>query len=539
MKFWLEEIFLNGYNKNRLKDKTFIKLYGKEIYYKIIDLTNFLSQDCKLSERIYCILNNIQEIPKCDYCKNSFVKFNSFINGYKKYCSCSCSAKGSFSQREETNLKIYNTKHPSQNFSIKEKTKQTNLKRYGHENFFSTKHFKNKSKETSYEKYGVDNPAKSLIIKEKTKITNNNIFGTDYPILNSIIKNKAIKTLISNYNVIHPLKSFTIKEQVKKTNKQKHGTEYISQKHYTLEQLEIVNNLDKLKKIYQEHINEKIPVNILSLKYGFSSSLLGKLFIKNNFKIKRFSKSYQEKLIKLFLDELNIDYIQNDRKILNGKELDFYIPDYKLGIEINGFYWHDEHSKLGKYNLLDKYNLCKEKNIKLLNFWEIEIENKFEIIKSIIKDNLELNQEIKVNDCIKEISQEESYKFYENNHILGGISCDYNYGLYYEEELLYCIGINKVEEGYEIIRDCTKIGYKVLGRLDKLLNYNKDFVIKLDKRLFNIIEYEEKGFKIIKETPPNLLFYKGKNLYSYSVNNSKKIYDCGNIILNYNKKFIN
>ncbi|MCK9320064.1 hypothetical protein, partial [Methanoculleus sp.] len=41
-----------------------------------------------------------------------------------------------------------------------------------------------------------------------------------------------------------------------------------------------------------------------------------------------------------FIKSLNIDYVFQDRKILNGKELDIFIPSKKVAIEFNGLYWH-------------------------------------------------------------------------------------------------------------------------------------------------------------------------------------------------------
>ena len=34
------------------------------------------------------------------------------------------------------------------------------------------------------------------------------------------------------------------------------------------------------------------------------------------------------------------EIIENDYKELNGKEIDIYLPDLKLGFEFDGTYWH-------------------------------------------------------------------------------------------------------------------------------------------------------------------------------------------------------
>lgn len=68
-------------------------------------------------------------------------------------------------------------------------------------------------------------------------------------------------------------------------------------------------------------------------------------------------------------------------KFLEGKHIDIYIPDLKLGIEYNGVAFH--HSSKGLSKFLDlhtkdlnyhknKYDLCIQNNINLIHIWEFE-----------------------------------------------------------------------------------------------------------------------------------------------------------------------
>jgi hypothetical protein len=102
------------------------------------------------------------------------------------------------------------------------------------------------------------------------------------------------------------------------------------------------------------------------------------------------SESKLEKKIRLLLTNNNIKYIQqygkkSDYFYLNGQRLDFYLPDYNLGIECQGeqhfrpidfgnkgeFF---SHKMFEKTILRDnnKYNLCKSMNIKILYFCKKE-----------------------------------------------------------------------------------------------------------------------------------------------------------------------
>lgn len=63
--------------------------------------------------------------------------------------------------------------------------------------------------------------------------------------------------------------------------------------------------------------------------------------------------------------------IQHDRNVLNGQELDFYIPSKKLAIEFNGNYWHSDLKKEKKYHF-NKSKLADSKGIRLIHIWEYE-----------------------------------------------------------------------------------------------------------------------------------------------------------------------
>lgn len=94
--------------------------------------------------------------------------------------------------------------------------------------------------------------------------------------------------------------------------------------------------------------------------------------------------SAKEKEILNFIKEnYNGKIIENDRKILNGKELDIYLPDLNLAFEFNGDYWHSTIYKDQNYHL-NKSKLCLIKNIDLIHIFEFEWNNNKEIIKNII-----------------------------------------------------------------------------------------------------------------------------------------------------------
>ena len=76
----------------------------------------------------------------------------------------------------------------------------------------------------------------------------------------------------------------------------------------------------------------------------------------------------QRLLQKKLKEHIKEDVIYNDRKILEGLELDIYYPELSIGIEYQGNYWHTRPKTIVRDKR--KKLLCKEKGIKLIEVWD-------------------------------------------------------------------------------------------------------------------------------------------------------------------------
>ena len=177
------------------------------------------------------------------------------------------------------------------------------------------------------------------------------------------------------------------------------------------------------------------------------------------------------------------EVITSVRDKIPPMELDIFLPEFSLGIEINGSYWHSERFKDKNYHLR-KYNLCKDKNIRLVSIWEWEIlkdKTKIEnFIKNLISDKIKL-QARKLE--IKEVSIKEQKSFLKDNHLQGYVPCTYALGLYKDSELLQIMTLrakDKKNKIYEIGRLATKVGYFVIGGAERLF-----------KNLQKMVDYTE------------------------------------------------
>lgn len=82
---------------------------------------------------------------------------------------------------------------------------------------------------------------------------------------------------------------------------------------------------------------------------------------------------------------------QHNRTILDGKEIDIYFPQKKIGIEFNGLRWHTEwFGKREPDYHLKKTEECNSKGIGLIQIFEDEYVNKKQLVLNKIKHILNI-----------------------------------------------------------------------------------------------------------------------------------------------------
>lgn len=551
-------------------------------------------------------------------------------NGYK-YTLQSPEKKMAIKQ---TNFKKYGTEFAQQSEMIKEKTKKTNLINHGVEYPQQSKMIRDKSINTLQLHYNCDNPLKSKEIKNKIKQTNIKKYGTENPQQCDEIKEKTKQTNLKKYGVDSKFKLESFKTETKKSNLIKHGVEFIQQLDDVKRK---VKETKKIKYNNENYNNHEQSKSTSLLKYGFENpsqhpDIINKIknSINCNFTIK-YSKllninsediiinndfvninnycpihsnfdisksllysrlihnkhenicticnpiaensSIVENELRSFINDLNIKYYSNSKLFNNKEEIDIYIPDYKLGIEFNGLYWHSELYKNKNYHL-NKTNLCEKQGIQLLHIFEDEWIYKKNIVKSIIKSKLGLfDKKIYARKCIIKVIDDNSTvkEFLNQNHIQGYSNSLIKIGLYYENELVSIMTFEKMRKGlgnndnsdnyFNLNRFCCNLNTQVIGGASKLLKYfiktfnPKSIITYADKRYSNGNLYKELGFmeKIIN--PPSYSYFNQNKKHRYHRFNYRKdniikfgwfdsnktideillehqiikIYDCGNI----------
>jgi hypothetical protein len=247
----------------------------------------------------------------------------------------------------------------------------------------------------------------------------------------------------------------------------------------------------------------------------------------------------------------NGNIIERDRKVLSGSELDIYIPDKNLAIEVNGDYWHSNIFKNTYYHQIKSLK-CLEEHIHLIHIFEYEWKNKNkrDKLESYIETKLsDSNTLIDINDTlIKEINTDELNNFRNKYdiHEYQIPDTSMNIGCYYSNELIGIMTFNKIDSTnrtrYKILANCWKPHIEVKAGQSKLFEYltreyrPSSIVVYVDLAKFTGNSYvDELGFREIEITEPNYIWLNNQTyeiIEDNEINNGYlKIYNSGNLKL--------
>lgn len=449
--------------------------------------------------------------PKCKkLAKSNYLLLDQF--GEKRFLCSKC-------LREQSSLEKYGVTNIAKSEKYKNKILNTKKEKYG-DNW--GKNWYNKSSKTILEKYNVSNIGELSDHYDKCKRTMISKYGSlENAYKENISKGNNSKILkygsIENYNKI-------ISEKSKKAIKEKYNVDNFSQTKIWKDKhlIKVMNNLmktnDNLKFFYKK--DDNYYLHCIECNKDFLEKT-GHIIYRcpNCFPniINNPSSSYEELEVLNYIKSVYNGQIEHRKKKLftNSKqEIDIYLPELKVGIEFDGIYWHcsDNPNNLRDYNkLIDANN----RGIKLIRIWENEWNEKQDIVKSIINNilNIPCKNIIQANNCeIRNISNSACKLFCNKNSLQGEINSSVNLGLFYKEDLVQIISLNKlhIHNKYEwkLVRNCCKLNTTVVNGENKLLKYfeetykPKSIITYCNRRYFSGNNYKLLGFKEQKTIKP-------------------------------------
>ena len=286
--------------------------------------------------------------------------------------------------------------------------------------------------------------------------------------------------------------------------------------------IEALEDKEKFIQRYEELVSKigRIPKSIdIALEFDITTAIALKYAHDYGVEVDTdtgVASSYEEDICTI-LGENNI--IRHNRSIIQPQELDIYIPDKRTAIEFNGSYWHSTEY-LDKYYHQKKTLDCAKKGVRLIHIFEHEWKDNntqikiIQLLKHIVsKDYIQIRAH-KLN--IKSVDAYECKQFLDKYHIQNNAFSEVRIGLYDDNNALYSImtfGKPRFTNAYEyeLVRFCTKPGYKIYGAASKLFNHfidkyrPKSIVTYCDITKFSGNTYSKIGFtcSINDITEPN------------------------------------
>lgn len=283
---------------------------------------------------------------------------------------------------KQTSLDKYGTEWANSSEEILAKRRDTCQKKYGANSFFASEQGKKIKEESTMQKYGVSNVFFLPEMQAKAQETKKEKYP-DYESRTSI-RVKTSETSLKKYGTLFPQQSEEVKKKMRDSTMERYGVTNWGKTKSTQLSLHALSSKENLEEFILSQEN-RISVNLSkTLGCGHSTFLkaVHKYALDN---LVDYWHSEPEHELREFIVSLGIKQ-ELSRVIIFPYEIDIYCPEYQIGIEFDGNYYHSELKKSHEYHQT-KSNLAKGKDIFLFHVFEYDWRNpdKKEYIKNILK----------------------------------------------------------------------------------------------------------------------------------------------------------
>lgn len=485
---------------------------------------NFIGKTISEKAHRYIFDGNIND--ECHNCGNR-TNFISHAKGFNQFCSLRCRSAHKSKEAHFTKTCV----HCGNEFTT---TKRHNRKTCSDEcksAYLQTDSVKilqqTETKKALLEKYGVEHPSKIKTHAQSVKNTKQLRWGNS----NWVNSDKAKNTKFERYGD----RNYNNMQAQKETMVQKYGVQNPSQLPQTKEShfQKVINRISPfVQPLFQFQDYSGVEVKRYQFRCNACHSIFEDYIDNGHMPV---CKSCNPSSIQSIVEFEVIDFIKTiydgkivhgDREVLKPKELDIYLPELNLAIEINGLYFHSQNSGgKDKWYHLQKTEKCLEKGIRLIHIFDVEWQTKGNILRNLLK-SLILKEKQKIHGrktTVKVINYKTSAQFLNNYHLQGEHHSKIRYGLFYGDELIACMLFIKSrydKQGYEISRWCVRPDIHIHGGFQKVLqtfirDYSPNQIVSYcDRRFFTGGTYKKAGFHLQHASDPGYFYVKNKQLYN-------------------------
>lgn len=404
------------------KNKAYNRAYWEhreiaEVYDWALAVTSFLPEDTSMSVRYYFIEHELQRIPTCPVC-------NHPINIPTSYYDC-------LPVTHNTCIRAH----------VDHKIKQTMNERYGGNPMFDSK------------------------VKVKHRLAIGNI---DHEAKQAKAWQTQRQSKPTYGDRAAAMRARQLQTNTIWASMQSVGYDHPAQQHIAIQVLMKINNPTWLSTEYQTKSAKQI-----ARETGVNKTAIQNRLHKYNIAtIKRYSSDIENEIAAIF-EQRSITVVRNLQIPGSKLEVDIYLPEQRVAVEFHGLYWHVEQHTRAKFVHYDKYKLCADAGITLIQVWADEWHHKREIVQSrLLHVTQQASLRIFARKCVvRPISSAETNAFIHKHHVQGSVAASVKLGLFYQDVLVGAMTFGKCRYStaaeWELLRFCTN-GSAIIGGASKL-----------------------------------------------------------------------
>ena len=228
--------------------------------------------------------------------------------------------------------------------------------------------------------------------------------------------------------------------------------------------------------------------------------------------------SYEQRVTDL-LDQLNCTYIKHDRSLIAPYEIDIYLPDYKIGIEVGSVFYHSEAIGRSKNYHKLKWERCKQHGIELFQWFDQDLFDNWHITSStlshaVARDSVgsAMLYQLTVNGCTNSQIQQFLNIWHSNGYIpTHNVSVVVTHcGEIAAVMTIQHNGSNAVIKQWTTNANCSPL-------FDRMLRYwisSNEFTGTIDVRSDNRLDsgqlYSTNGFDLVQVSEPKMWYAKNQ-----------------------------
>ena len=233
----------------------------------------------------------------------------------------------------------------------------------------------------------------------------------------------------------------------------------------------------------------------------------------------KYSSAYQRNISYLFSVN-GIEVVQNTKAILgNRKEIDIYLPKHRVGVEINGIWWHSDVYKDDNYHLV-KTELADIQGVKLIQLFTDEYYYNQSLVESKLLAAVGVfSHRVDASECtVMPVPPGLRHEFLGRTHLSGDVEGDVALGLFHGLDLVAVMTMTRQADNvWELSRLAFELGHQVEGGAQALLErFTQDYsprtiTAAVDRRWSRGNTLLTAGFTHVRTTMPDYQYVMTSN----------------------------